>query len=92
MRDMETTTNPEAKMTSTTEQFTRKLRNLEGMYHRMSNLTGRNSESSDRTREMRFQELAAMARTDEMCDALDSDDRLARRWNRMERRHAGLPA
>jgi hypothetical protein len=89
---METTTTNGGEMTRTAEDFARKLRNLEGMYARMGNLTGRNSDASDGYREMRFNELATMAHTDEVCDALDADEKLARRWNRMERRHAGLPA
>jgi len=76
-----------------TTEFARLLTNLEGSYRRLDSgqLTGRNSTASDDTREMNFQKLAALARTDEVCDALDADEKLARKWNRMERRHAGLP-
>ena len=72
--------------------FARKLRNLEGMYRRLDSgeLTGRNSSSSDGTRDMRYAELETLAGLAVVAAMLDADDRLAARWNRLERRHAGL--
>lgn len=84
----------------TPEMFERKLRNLEGMYHRLDAglLTGRNSASSDQTREMAYRTLAdavaADARTDDapLCAYLDAKPRTAERWNRIERRAVGARA
>lgn len=84
-----------AALTPTVQQstFTRKLRNLESAYRRLDGgqLTGRNSDSSDRTRAMQHADLAQLARTDSVCELLDADEKLAARWNRLERRGAGLP-
>lgn len=84
----------------TAEQFNRRLRNLEAMWRRLDSgqLTGRNSTSSDLTREMVYRELrdavAADARTDDapLCSYLDANPRVADRFARVERRTVGLPA
>lgn len=75
-----------------TETFKRRLRNLESSYQRLDSgkLTGRNAAGSDGTRALNYRLLSELARTDEVCDALDADPKLAARWNRMERRQAGL--
>lgn len=51
---------------------------------------GRNSRSTEETLEARYEELARLARTDEVLDALDADPKLAARWNTAERVHFGL--
>ena len=81
----------ETKSTSTDSQrFERKLRNLENAWRRRHQ-NGRNAESSDRARAWRYSELQALvAGSDEVCDTLDNSPKLAERWNRMERRMAGL--
>jgi len=95
---METTTTTE-RTTMTPEQFTRELRNLEGMFYRLDKglLTGRNSASSTDTMDYKYRRLrdavAADARTDDapLCAFLDANPRVAARWDRMERRSVGLP-
>lgn len=78
-------------MTTALDTFTRTLRNLEGMQRRASTLT-RNHASSEKTRDMNLRRLRDMVATsDEVCDALDNDPRLAARYNRAERKELGLP-
>lgn len=83
-----------AASTPAVENFKRILSNLEGAYRRFDSgqLTGRNDSGSHGTRHMNFARLAELALTDSVCDALDADDKLAARWNRIERRNAGLPS
>jgi hypothetical protein len=82
----------------TPETFTRKLRNLEGMWYRLDKglLTGRNSASSDADRPAKYRELrdaiTADAKTDDapLCAFLDANPKIAARWNKIERRTVGL--
>jgi hypothetical protein len=84
---------------STPENFTRRLRNLEAMWRRLDRgeLTGRNCESSDRTRENTYRALRDAIRADANTDAaplcawLDANPKIAARWDRIERRTVGLP-
>lgn len=79
----------------TAAEFTRRLRNLEGMQRREAALT-RNFEASARTMRMRCAQLrdalAVDARTDDapLCAFLDAHPGIAARWSRAERRSAGL--
>ena len=83
----------------TSEDFTRKLKNLEGMYYRLDKglLTGRNSDSTTATMDFRYRELrdaiTADANTDDapLCSYLDGNPKVAARWDRIERRSVGLP-
>jgi hypothetical protein len=74
------------------DTFKRELRNTESQYRRMDSgeLTGRNADGSADRLNWKLNRLRELARTDEVCDALDADDKLAARWNRVERRAAGL--
>lgn len=86
-------------MNRTVDAFTRRLANLESAYRRLDSgqLTGRNSSSSDETRELHYRALrdmiAADAHTDDapLCTYLDEHPKLAARWDRLERRSVGLP-
>lgn len=51
---------------------------------------GRNSRSTEQNLEARHARLTRLARTDEVIDALDADEKLAARWNAAERRYYGL--
>jgi hypothetical protein len=72
--------------------FTRELRNTESQYRRMDSgtLTGRNADASADSLSWKLRRLRDLARTDAVCDALDANPKLAARWNRIERRAAGL--
>ena len=82
------------------EQFRRHVSAAAGVYSRLDGgkLTGRNSTSTDDTLDWhvkRAKEILAAAAesdTDTLPEYLDSarGARLAARWNRIERRHAGL--
>jgi len=93
------TSHPRKEQTMTPEQFTRELRNLEGMFYRLDKglLTGRNSASSSDTMDYKYRRLrdavAADARTEDapLCSFLDDNPKVAARWDRMERRSVGLP-
>jgi hypothetical protein len=75
------------------ERFERALRSVEGIYRRRDKgeTTGRNATSTDLTLDHRLGELRGLLDCDEVTDALDARPGLARRWNRVERRVAGLP-
>lgn len=79
-------------MSAAVETFRRELRNTESQYRRRDSgeLTGRNATASDDSLDWKLARLRELARTDEVCDALDADAWLAERWNRVERRAAGL--
>lgn len=81
----------------TPEQFKREVRNLEAMYRRLDSgaLTGRNSTSSDASREAKYRRLRDALLAELWDEAsplfamLDADEKLAERWNRLERRSVG---
>lgn len=83
----------------TTETFTRKLKNLEGMWYRLDKglSGGRNSASTEATMKLRYRELDDAIRADAqtedapLCTFLDNNPKLSERWNRLERREFGLP-
>jgi hypothetical protein len=87
----QTPTPKEQTMTQQTETFKRLLRNTESQLRNRKNLTGRNAHGSQSSLNYKMQRLHELVRTDEVCDLLDSDERLAARWNRVERQHVGLP-
>lgn len=70
-------------------RFARMMSNLEAALRRYDP-RGRNAEASKATQEWRFRLLQDMARTDEVCDLLDNNPTLASRWNKLERKMAGL--
>jgi hypothetical protein len=82
----------------TTETFTRKLRNVEGIYYRQDKgyLTGRNATSTDAAiagyvKTLR-EAIAQDAQTDAapLCSFLDDNPKIAARWDKIERRWYGL--
>ncbi len=79
-------------MTAKTDTFKRELRNTESQYRRMDSgtLTGRNANGSSDSLDWKLNRLRELSRTDEVLDALDADEKLAARWNKVERRAAGL--
>lgn len=80
--------------------MTRLVDALAGCYYRLDKGVsgGRNSESTERTMRWHYTEardtLAADARTDDapLCTYLDNNQRLAEKWNRLERRWVGARA
>ena len=76
------------------EKFKRLLRSAEGMLYRRDGgqLTGRNDASSQATLRMRFDDMSALVKeSDAVCEALDTNEKLAARYHRAERRWVGLP-
>jgi hypothetical protein len=74
-------------------EFVRTVRNAESQLRNRKNLTGRNAHGSQSAMDYKMCRLTTLARTsDAVCAALDADAKLAARWNRLERAHAGLPA
>ena len=80
------------------EKFKRHVTAISGIYYRIDNglLTGRNSNSTDHTLEMHVRSARALITMDAdtvdspLCTYLDNNDRLAKKWNALERRFFGL--
>jgi hypothetical protein len=83
----------------TPETFKRTVRNFEAVYRRLDRgeLTGRNADATEATLEGHYRALKSALDAELYVDdsplfaLLESDERLAARWNRLERRRVGLP-
>jgi len=80
-------------METKVEKFKRLLRNLESQQDRVAREGyGRNARGTTDAMAFKVNELHRMVmRDDDVVDALDTDDKLAARYRRAERRFAGLP-
>jgi hypothetical protein len=78
-------------MTASKEALTREILALEGSYRRLDNglNTGRNANASDDTRDWHWATLKQLLE-DGGYEVLDANRVLASRFNRLERRRAGL--
>lgn len=87
-------------MTTSADKFRKTLRNIEAIYRRLDSnvLTGRNSVSTEASLAKHVKTLRSLisedahSDTSPLCDLLDSDAKLAARWDRVERRYYGLPS
>lgn len=69
-------------------KFEKSLRAVEGVHYRVSKglLTGRNGNQTEAALRLHYGQLRELVRdSDEVCDALDSNEKLSKRYRRAER-------